>query len=393
MLDLERCQSSMKEQGIDAWVAYDFRGHNPVFWHLLGNSRSTTRRAFLLIRQAGMPQLIVHVVDQDAFRPFAVEKSYFRSWREMHSLLRRLLPPGGRIAMEYSPEGRIPIVSWADAGTVELLRGWGHEIVSSAELFQIAAASWDADALKSHLAVGPLVAAIKDDAFALIAQKLRSKAPISEFEVRNFILDAFATQGLETQDAPVVAANAHSGNPHYEPTAEQSAIIRRGDWVLIDLWARFPGEMNVFSDITWVAYAGSQVPEPHQRVFDAVREARDIAVEFLQLAWRQGRELKGFEVDALVRSRIARAGYGEAILHRTGHSMAPGVRLHGLGVNIDDFETHDTRPIRAGVGFSIEPGVYLPDFGVRLEINMYVDATNGPIVTTEIQESVVLLDG
>lgn len=393
MLDLGRCQSFMKEQGVDAWLAYDFRGSNPVFWHLLGNIRSTTRRAFLLIAQSGAPQLIAHIVDQDAFTPFALQKSYFRSWREMHALLRRLLPSGGRIAMEYSPEGRIPIVSWTDAGTVELLRGWGHEIVSSAELFQVAAASWDADALKSHLAVGPLVAAIKDDAFALIAQKLRANAPISEFEVRNFILDAFSARGLETQDAPVVAVNAHSGNPHYEPTAEHSAVIRRGDWVLIDLWARFPGEMNVFSDITWVAYAGSPVPQPHQRVFDTVRNARDEAVEFLRSAWTQGRELKGFEVDALVRSRIVAGGYGEAFLHRTGHSIAPGVRLHALGVNIDDFETHDTRSIRPGVGFSIEPGVYLAEFGVRLEINMYVDATDGPIVTTEIQKSVVLLDG
>ncbi|MGH8432477.1 MAG: M24 family metallopeptidase, partial [Solimonas sp.] len=227
------------------WVAYDFRGSNPVFWHLLGQSRSTTRRAFLLLAQAGRPRLLVHIVDQSSFNPFTVDKVYFRSWREMHELLRSLLPAGSRIAMEYSPQGSLPIVSWADAGTVELLRGWGHEIISSAELFQAAAASWNVEALQSHLAVGPLVGAVKDRAFALIAEELRAKARITEYDVRNFILEAFAAQGLETQEAPVVAVNANSGNPHYEPTADGSVEIRPGDWVLIDLWARFPGEMNV----------------------------------------------------------------------------------------------------------------------------------------------------
>jgi Xaa-Pro dipeptidase len=391
MLDLERCQSFMKDQGIAIWVAYDFRGSNPVFWHLLGHTRSTTRRAFLLIAQAGPPKLLVHIVDRDSFKPFAVEKVYFRSWREMHELLGSFLPAGGRIAMEYSPQGSIPIVSWADAGTVELLRGWGHEIVTSAELFQVAAASWNEQALQSHLAATPLVATIKDQAFALIAEKLRAGARISEFDVRNFILEAFAAQALETQDAPVVAVNANSGNPHYEPTAEQSAVIRRGDWILIDLWARLPGESNVFSDITWVAYAGRDVPERHQRVFDLVRDARDAGVALLQSAWKEGRELMGFEVDALVRDRIQAAGYGDAFLHRTGHSLAPGVRLHALGVNIDDFETHDTRRIGPGVGFSIEPGVYLPEFGVRLEINVHVDSELGPRVTSPIQDKVVLL--
>jgi Xaa-Pro dipeptidase len=391
MLDLECCQSFMKDQGIDMWVAYDFRGSNPVFWHLLGHTRSTTRRAFLLIAQAGPPKLLAHIVDQDAFRPFAVGKMYFRSWREMHDLLMKSLPAAGRIAMEYSPQGSIPIVSWVDAGTVELLRGWGHEIVTSAELFQVAAASWNEQALQSHLAVGPLVSAVKDDAFALIAEKVRANTRITEFEVRNFILEAFAVQGLETQHAPVVAVNANSGNPHYEPTAEHSAEIRRGDWLLIDLWARYPGEMNVFSDITWVAYTGTEVPERHRRVFDVVRDGRDAGVAFLQSAWKEGRELKGFEVDALVRERISAAGYNDAFLHRTGHSIAPGLTLHALGVNIDDFETHDTRRIRPGLGFSIEPGVYLPDFGVRLEINVYVDLKSGPRVTSSIQDKVVLL--
>jgi Xaa-Pro dipeptidase len=391
MLDLERCQSFMKDQAIDVWLAYDFRGSNRVFWHLLGQTRPTTRRAFLLIAQAGPPKLIVHIVDQDAFKPFSIEKIYFRNWREMQHLVKTSLPASGRIAMEYSPQGSIPIVSWVDAGTVELLRGWGHDIVTSAELFQVAAAWWSEQALHSHLAVTPLVAAVKDAAFALIAERLRAKDGISEFEVRDFILEAFAARGLETIDTPVVAVNAHSGNPHYEPTAQYSAEIGNDDWILIDLWARYPGEMNIFSDITWVAYAGSEVPERHQRVFDIVRDARDAGVALLQSAWKEGRQLRGFEVDALVRERIQVAGYGDAFLHRTGHSIAPGDHLHALGVNIDDFETHDTRLIRPGLGFSIEPGVYLPDFGVRLEINVYVDPKSGPRVTSSVQDKVVLL--
>ncbi len=332
MFDLGLCQKTMTEKGIDVWVAYDFRGSNPVFWHLLGEARSTTRRAFLVIPCSGRLKLFVHGVDRDAFQPFSVEKTYFHNWTEMHALLREVLVGAKHVAMEYSPNGDIPTASWVDAGTVELMRGWGFEILSSADLFQVAAASWDDYALQSHLKVCPVVAQIKDEAFALIAARLREDKHVTEYDVRNFIMNRFEEEKLETEDAPIVAVNANSGDPHYEPAESASATVRTGDWVLIDLWARYPGERNVFSDITWVAYAGAVVPQVNRRVFEIVRAARDLAIDFLKQAWKENRSITGYEVDAVVREKISQAGFGNAFIHRTGHSIAPGTKLHGLGV-------------------------------------------------------------
>jgi Xaa-Pro aminopeptidase len=309
----------------------------------------------------------------------------------MREILRAALADACKLALEYSVEGGVPTVSWVDAGTVELLRSWGHEIVSSADLFQVSAAAWDDFAIDSHKRACVLVASVKDDAFDRVRSAIRAGRTISEYELQQFILAEFARLGLETEGQPIVQVNGNSGTVHYEPTATASASIGPEDWLLIDIWARYPGEKNVYSDIAWGAYAGRAVPQKLQQVFDIVRQARDTALAAIRGAWERGEALEGWQVDDIARGIIAAAGYGDHFHHRTGHSMGPGRRLHALGVNLDNLETHDTRRLLPRTGFSIEPGIYLPEFGVRLEINVFIDPIAGPSVTTPIQDEIVRL--
>jgi Xaa-Pro aminopeptidase len=391
MFSLEAAQSFLRQAKIDAWLVYDFRGSNPVFRHLLDQSRAATRRAFLVIRPEGEPILLTHPVDQAAFRTVSCPRRFYRGWLEMRARLKELLGEVRVLALEYSSEGSLPAAASVDAGTVELLRSWGYEIVSSADLFQVSAAAWDDAALESHRRASTLVAEVKDAAFDHVRGAIRQGRTVSEYELQQFILVGFAARGLETTDVPIVQANGHSGDLYYEPAAESSAQIGRGDWLLIDIWARLPGRQNVFADIAWVAFGGEEAPAHHRAIFEIVREARDRAVGHLQACWARGAALHGWQVDEVARGHIAAAGYGENFLHRAGHSLGPGERLHGLGVNIDNLETKDTRLILPRLGFSIEPGIYLPAFGVRLEINVYVDPVIGPTVTTPSQDEIVLL--
>ena len=391
MFSLEASQSFLRRAKIDAWLVYDFRGSNPVFRHLLDQNRPATHRAFLLIRPEGEPILLTHPVDQAAFRTVSCPRRFYRGWLEMRAMLKELLGEVRVLALEYSSEGSLPAAASVDAGTVELLRSWGHEIVSSADVFQVSAATWDDAALESHRRASTLVAEVKDAAFDHVRGAIRQGRTVSEYELQQFILVGFAARGLETTDVPIVQANGHSGDLYYEPAAESSAQIGRGDWLLIDIWARLPGRQNVFADIAWVAFGGEEVPARHRAIFEIVREARDKAVGHLQACWARGEAVQGWQVDEIARGHIAAAGYGENFLHRTGHSLGPGERLHGLGVNIDNLETKDTRLILPRLGFSIEPGIYLPEFGVRLEINVFVDPVSGPTVTTPSQDHIALL--
>jgi Xaa-Pro aminopeptidase len=391
MFSLEAAQSFLRQAKIDAWLVYDFRGSNPVFRHLLDHSRAATRRAFLVIRPAGEPILLTHPVDQAAFCSVPYPRRFYSGWVEMRAKLEELLGGVRVLALEYSSEGSLPAAASVDAGTVELLRSWGHEIVSSADLFQVSAAAWDDAALESHRQASLVVGEVKDAAFDHVRDAIRRARTVNEYELQQFILAAFAARGLETTDVPIVQVNGHSGDLYYEPAVESSAPIGRGDWLLIDIWARLPGRQNVFADIAWVAFGGEEAPAHHRAIFEIVREARDRAVGHLQSCWARGEAVQGWQVDEVARGHIAAAGYGENFLHRTGHSLGPGERLHGLGVNIDNLETKDTRLILPRLGFSIEPGIYLPEFGVRLEINVFVDPVSGPTVTTPSQDEIVRL--
>jgi len=358
-----------------------------------------TRRVYLVVKAEGPPRVLVHGIDAAQFQNVSladakIEPKVYLSWPEIATDLKTLLSGCSRVAMEYAPGCSLPVVSIADAGTVEMIRALGFEVVSSANLVQHTIARWSADALRLHLDASARVATIKDQAFDMIRRALAASKPIHEHEVQAFIHDRFKQDGLETADEVIVAVNAHAGDPHYGPSAANPTPIRKGDWVLIDLWARHPGEDNIFSDITWVAFAGRDVPAKHREVFTAVKAARDASLARAVDGWKRRETVQGWQLDDAAREQLLSASNGafkNFIRHRTGHSLSQGPAVHGLGMNLDNLETHDTREMLPGLGYTIEPGLYLPDFGVRIEINVYVDPSKGPIVTSCIQDDIVSL--
>lgn len=399
-MNLTHLQAFMRDRRIDAWLVHDFRSSNAVLARLVppppGSTRWTTRRVDLCIRAVGEPVVLTHHIDAAQFAGCGIRHEVYLSWREYQAKLAGLLDGCPRVAMEYSPGGLLPVMALADAGTVELVRSFGVEVVSSADLVQVSAAAWSEESLREHLRVSKVVGGIKDEAFALIRAKVRAKATLFEHEVAESMRTRFKAEGLEWLDGPIVAANGHAGDPHYEPNAAKPTAIRAGDWVLIDLWARKPGHEHIFSDITWVGFAGKAVPPRHARAFAAVKAARDAALKRAQQAWKKKEPVQGWQLDEAARAELIAAGYESAIRHRTGHSLSPGPLVHGLGMNLDNLETHDTRTMLPRTGFTIEPGVYMPAsadgaLGVRLEINIYVDAKRGPIVTSVVQDKPLLV--
>jgi Xaa-Pro aminopeptidase len=391
MRQLPSIQAYMRDQRIDAWLVYDFRGSNPVLAQLLPGQRWTTRRAVLFVPARGAPELLAHGIDFAQFKDVSVPCTRYLGWTDLRDWLAARLAGCARVAMEYAPGGALPAVSIVDAGTVELVRSFGAEVVSSANLIQVSVATWSPEAQANHARASQLVGQAKDAAFELIRTRLAAGQRVTEYEVQQHILASFAAAGLETGEPPIVAVNAHSGDPHFEVSADNPAEIRRGDWILIDLWARCPTDANVYSDITWVGYAGTQVPARQREVFEAVRGARDAAFARAVAAWQDKTPVQGWQIDEAAREVLLRAGFGEFIRHRTGHSLSPGPKVHGLGVNIDNLETHDTRELLPGIGFTLEPGLYLPEFGVRLEIDVFMDPQRGPTVTSVFQKDIVLV--
>ena len=318
-------QSFMATRGIDAWLVYDFRGSNPVLELALPGRRHTTRRAFLLVPARGEPTVLVHGLDANQYQDLAgVRRQLYTSWREMHDWLRAAVSPFARVAMEYAPGCTLPVVSVVDAGTVELVRSVGVEVVSSADVIQFHVARWSPEAVEAHERASALTAGIKDEAFDMIRRAHRAERAINERQVQEFILGRFEKEGLETAEAPIVAVNGHAGDPHFEVSAMNPSPIVPGDWVLIDLWSRFPGNRNIFSDITWVGYCGATVPTRHREVFGVVRAARDASVALAKTVWSGKQRLQGWQLDDAARDVIVHAGYERGVKHRTGHSLSPG---------------------------------------------------------------------
>jgi Xaa-Pro dipeptidase len=349
----------------DTWLLYDFRGNNDYLWEMVQPRPHLTRRCLLAIPTEGRPAALVHFVDKPQFPEIeGVDIEYYSTWRDFDAFLNRALKKTRRVAMEISHYGELPTASIVDGGFVDKVRSLGVEVVSSAALFQQAFATWTLDGRRSHAAAVEHIYETLHDSLRFIEQSLRDGEETTEYEVQQRIHKNFEMRGLETESEMIVAVNRNSADPHYQPSADETAPIRAGDWILIDLWAREPGVKNVYADVTWCAYAGSRPPEPMVAAFGAVLSARDAVVKRLRDLWAAGPlSVRGWELDEVAQQELIRQGYKEGIRHRTGHSIGPGRFLHALGVNIDNFETHDTRPIQPGVGFSVEPAFQLsPEF-------------------------------
>jgi Xaa-Pro dipeptidase len=381
MFDLSAVQTALQQLHLDGWLLYDFRGLNVLARRVLdlGSDAILSRRWFYFVPARGEPRKLVHCIEPHALDGVPGAAQAYLRWQELEAGVQALVAGARRVAMEYVPRNANPYVSRVDAGTVELVRSCGVEVLPSGDLVQQFEACWDDDQWAMHLEAARHTRSAFDVAFAFIAQRLRSGAGVHETEVQRCILDHFAAHQLVTDHPPICAVNAHSGDPHYAPGPASDAPIREGDFVLIDLWAKCDRPRAVYSDLTWTAFAGREVPARHAAIFGIVAQARDAAIARVRAAFATGKPLQGWEVDQAARDVIDRAGYGKFFCHRTGHSI--GQETHGNGANMDNLETHEERRVLPGTCFSVEPGIYLPEFGVRSEVNVFVDAQGQVHVT------------
>jgi Xaa-Pro dipeptidase len=384
--ELAAVQAALREDGLDGWLLYDFHGSNPIARSVarINGGKMTTRRWYYLIPANGEPRGLVHAIEPATLEHLPGGTVRYAGREALARGLDTLLAGMHTIAMEYSPDNAIPYVARVDAGTVEAVRKRGVTVVSSGDLVQRFEARWTPEALATHLAASAALYRIKDRAFAAIAERLAARQPTSEHDVQQLMAGWFRDEGLVTDHLPVVAAMENAANPHYAPIEGQSRAIGREELVLLDLWGKVDRPGAVYADITWVGFTGTDVPDEQARAFAAAAAARDAALALVQRAARAGEDLRGWQVDRAARATLADRGYADHILHRTGHSL--GEQVHGNGVHMDDYETHDDRRLLPGTGFTIEPGLYFPRFGVRTEINVFVgdgDArASGPLQPT-----------
>lgn len=389
-MDLLSIQRELRQAGVDGWLFFDHHERDPLAYRVLGFKPRThvTRRWYYFIPATGEPRGLVHGIERGVLDALPGAKTVYAGWKTQHAGLRAMLGDARRVAMQYSPLCAVPYVANVDAGTVDLVRGLGVEVVSSAELVQVFEARWTPAMLEMHLEAGRRVDAIRAEAFEFVRESLRAGRAIDEFRVQQFVMQRFADSGLVTDSPPIVGVNANASNPHYSPEESNCAPVRRGDLLLVDMWARLVDPDAAYYDITWMAFCGSAPPARMVEVFGIVAGARDAGIAFVQERAASGRAFRGFEVDDVVRGRIAAVGLADYFYHRTGHSI--GREVHGNGANMDNLETHDERPVIANTCFSVEPGIYLPEFGVRSEVNVYVDERSAR-VTGQLQTELVLL--
>jgi Xaa-Pro dipeptidase len=384
-------QAALREtSGTDGWLFYDFRGSDPLAYRVLrlDPARHVTRRWYYWVPAQGRPAKLLHRIEPHVLRELPGDDHHYVSWEQQRAALASILNGCRRIAMQYSPLNAIPYISRVDAGTIELIRGFGTEIVTSADLVQRFEAVWSEPQLASHRDAADKLRRIVDEAFAHIRQRIAEHDTLNEYGLQQYVLGRIHAHGLLTATPPIAAVNAHSADPHYTPQAAGSSEIKAGNLVLIDLWAKRPEPGSVYADITWTGYVGSTVPARHAEIFSIVRAARDAALEFVAGRVRAGEFPRGAEVDDVCRAVIREAGYGDRFLHRTGHSI--GEEVHGNGANIDNLETQDGRRLLPQTCFSIEPGIYLPDeFGIRSELDVYVSARDAVVFGQPVQAAVV----
>jgi Xaa-Pro aminopeptidase len=389
MVDIKMIQAELRATKLDGWLFFDHHRRDPIASRILelGSNGLATRRWFYFIPAKGEPRKLVHRIEAGMLDSLDGRKFLYSGWEELHKTLPKLLSRSKTIAMQYSPENNIPYIGLVDAGTVELIRKLKKKVVSSADLVQKFEARWTPEQLESHLDAGKIVDRVRQDAFARAAEFVRAGKPLSEYELQQWITEQFRANHL-TPEATIVAVQPNNGDPHYGPNAATSRPIRAGDLLLLDMWAKLAKPGSVYYDITWMGYLGDRVPDAYAKIFRIVRQARDGAVEFIKKNVAEGRAIHGWEVDGVARKIIQKAGYGKFFVHRLGHSI--GQEIHGNGANMDGLETRDDRKIIARTCFSIEPGIYTPQFGVRTEVNVYVGEREAR-VTGAIQEEILPL--
>jgi Xaa-Pro dipeptidase len=388
-MNLPAIQSALRERNIDAWLFYDHHHRDPIAYRVLGlpTSLMVTRRWFYLIPAEGEPVKLVHKIEAGHLDSLPGKKNQYSGWQELFDQLKAMLAKHLDLAMQYSPNNSVFTISLVDGGTIDLLRGLGKNIVSSADLVAQFESTWSEEQIASHYAARDSVDSIVAESFKEIGRRVRNGGT-KEHEIQQWFMEAFARESLLTVDPPIVAVNSNAGNPHYEPNSSHPVAIREGDLVLLDVWGKKNTANAVYYDITWMGFVGGAPSQRMREVFEIVRDARDAGVRTVVDAINSGRCIAGWEVDRATRGHIKKAGYGEYFIHRTGHSI--GTDVHSNGANMDDLEIHDERQILANSCFSIEPGIYLPEFGVRSEVNVLVRAKSAE-VTGKIQREIVTI--
>ena len=388
--NLSEMQSDLRAAGLHGWLFYDFRGRDPIAQRILDLPPAMrTRRWFYFVPAKGMPKKLVHKIETESLAAVPGDTLYYSAQEELRGNLKKLIGGAKTIAMQYSPKNAIPYVAMVDAGTIELVRSTGVKVVSSADLVQKYEAVWSPEQLESHFYAGKHVDRIVAEAFQLAARGVRENRPQTEHGLKDWILQEFAAAGLTTEEGPDIAVNAHASDPHYGPSPDRPTPIKESDLLLLDVWAKRNTPGSVYYDITWVGFLGAKFPEKIAKVFRTVRDARDKAVDLILTSVAKGKPLQGWQVDKAARSVIEKAGYGKYFFHRTGHSI--GQSVHGNGVNMDGLETHDVRHLIPGTCNSVEPGIYLPDFGIRSEVNVYVGEKEARVTGAVQKELLALL--
>ena len=388
-IDIQAMQTDLVAAHVDGWLFYDFRGRDPIAQRILKlPAAMRTRRWFYFVPAKGTPRKLVHKIEAQALESLPGETFYYAGLQELEKGLKKILGHTKNIAMQYSPKNAIPYISMVDAGTVEMVRGVGTKVVSSADLIQKYEACWTDDQLRSHEEAGRAIDIIVRGAFQHAAKCVREHTTLTEFELKQWIQGGFEAAGLHAEEGPDVAVGAHASDPHYGPTAETAAPIRKDDLLLLDVWGKLKTPGSVYYDITWIGYLGKKVPEKYAKVFRAVKNARDKAVELICSSAAAGKPLQGWQVDNAARTVIEKAGYGKYFFHRTGHNL--GEAVHGNGANMDGLETHDVRRLIPRTCTSIEPGIYLAEFGIRSEVNVYIDDRSAR-VTGAVQKEILAL--
>jgi len=388
-VDIGEIQQDLRSAKLDGWLFYDFRGRDPIAHRILDLPPAMrTRRWFYFVPAKGTPKKLVHKIEAGSLAAVPGDTLYYAGLDELRGNLKKTLGRAKNVAMQYSPMNAIPYVAMVDAGTVELVRSLGPKVVTSADLVQKYEACWSKGQLESHLAAGRAIDRIVRQAFDHAARFVKEMKPLTEYGLQQFILQKYEEAGIMTEEGPDVAVNANASDPHYGPTREKASPIREGDLLLLDVWGKLKTPNSVYYDITWMGYLGAPVPDKYVKIFKVLRDARDRAVDLIRSSVKAGKPLQGWQVDKAARSVVEKAGYGKYFFHRTGHNI--GTAVHGNGVNMDGLETRDQRHLIPHTCNSVEPGIYLPEFGMRSEVDVFVDE-NEARVTGAVQTEILPL--